>query len=71
MRDMKKHDDKDMTKIVDSSQRNIRRQGNQGNNGAYRSRHYQEKCCANCDFEVHPEGKMCPANGKRCNICSR
>ena len=42
MRDMKiKHDDKDIATIVDCSQRNITQWGNQGNNGAYRSRRYQ------------------------------
>ena len=55
MRDMKiKHDDKDIAKVVDSSQRNIRRRGNQRINSPYRSRRYQEKCCGNCGFEVHP-----------------
>ena len=66
-----KHDDKDIAKVVDSSQRHIRQHGDQGNNSLYRSRRYQEKCCGNCGFEVHLEGNMCPANGKRCNICSR
>ena len=42
IRDMKvKHDDKDIAKVVDYSQRNIRQRGNQCNNGAYRSRRYQ------------------------------
>ena len=38
MRDMKvKHDDKDIAKVVDPSQRNIRRRGNQRNNSPCRS----------------------------------
>ena len=68
MRDMKMGpEDRDIGKVADSRRRPTRANRDPGHN----SKISREQLCSNCGFEVHLEGKSCPAYWKRCNICSK
>ena len=68
MRDMKMgSEDRDIANVAESRRRTIRAHRDPGHN----SKISREQLCSNCGYEVHLEGKSCPAYGKRCNICSK
>ena len=66
MRDMKMGpEDRDMANVEESRRRTTRAHRDPGHN----SKISRERLCSKCGFEVHLEGKSCPTNGKRCDIC--
>ena len=68
MRDMKMGpENRDIAKVAESRRRTTRAHRDPGHN----SKISREQLCSNCGYEVHLEGKSCPAFGKRCNICSK
>lgn len=58
-------DEQDIAKVVEPRHRTNRLQRYSGNT----NKRAQGHICANCVFEVPPEGRTCPAYGKKCNNC--